>query len=77
MKKQKELHEKSDMANIKLHEYWSDDKNRKASVHKNPQGFYVKLFEGGLLREVRRLYNHSEEYAEDCAENFVLGVFDL
>ena len=44
MKKQKELHEKSDMANIKLHEYWSDDKNRKASVHKNQQGFYVKLF---------------------------------
>ena len=77
MKKQKELHEKSDMANIKLHEYWSDDKNRKASVHKNQQGFYVKLFEGGFLREVRRLYSHSQQYAEDCAENFVLGVFDL
>ena len=77
MKKQKELHEKSDMANIKLHEYWSDDKNRKASVHKNQQGFYVKLFEGGFLREVRRLYNHTEQYAEDCAENFVLGVFAL
>ena len=51
MRKQKELHEKSNMANIKLHEYWSDDKNRKASVHKNQQGFYVKLFEGGLVRE--------------------------
>ncbi len=77
MRKQKELHEKSNMANIKLHENWSDDKNRKASVHKNQQGFYVKLFEGGFLREVRRLYSHSEQYAEDCAENFVLGVFDL
>ena len=77
MKKQKVSLEKNEMANVKLHEYWSDDKNRKASVHKNNQGFYVKLSEGGYLREVRRLYSHSEQYAEDCAENFVLGVFDL
>ena len=77
MKKQKVSLEKNEMANIKLHEYWSDDKNRKASVHKNNQGFYVKLSEGGYLREVRRLYSHSEQYAEDCAENFVLGKFNL
>ena len=77
MKKQKVSLEKNEMANVKLHEYWSDDKNRKASVHKNQQGFYVKLFEGGFLREVRRLYNTNEQYAEDCAENFVLGIFDL
>ena len=77
MKKQKVSLEKNEMANVKLHEYWSDDKNRKASVHKNDQGFYVKLSEGGYLREVRRLYNHSEQYAEDCAENFVLGMFNL
>ena len=77
MKKQKVSLEKKEMANVKLHEYWSDDKNRRASVHKNQQGFYVKLFEGGFLREVRRLYNNNEQYAEDCAENFVLGIFDL
>ena len=77
MKKQKVSLEKNEMANIKLHEYWSDDKNRKASVHKNNQGFYVKLSEGGYLREVRRLYNTNEQYAEDCAENFVLGIFNL
>ena len=77
MKKQKVSLEKNEMANVKLHEYWSDDKNRRASVHKNQQGFYVKLFEGGFLREVRRLYNNNERYAEDCAENFVLGIFDL
>ena len=77
MKKQKVSLEKNEMANVKLHEFWSDDKNRKASVHKNDQGFYVKLSEGGFLREVRRLYSHSEQYAEDCAENFVLGVFEL
>ena len=77
MKKQKVSLEKNEMANVKLHEFWSDDKNRKASVHKNDQGFYVKLSEGGFLREVRRLYSHSEQYAEDWAENFVLGVFDL
>ena len=77
MKKQKVSLEKNEMANVKLHEFWSDDKNRKASVHKNDQGFYVKLSEGGFLREVRRLYSHSEQYAEDWAENFVLGVFAL
>ena len=77
MKKQKVSLEKNEMANIKLHEYWSDDKNRKASVHKNDQGFYVKLSEGGYLREVRRLYDTNEQYAEDCAENFVLGIFNL
>ena len=77
MKKQKVSLEKNEMANIKLHEYWSDDKNRKASVHKNNQGFYVKLSEGGYLREVRRLYDTNEQYAEDCAENFVLGIFNL
>ena len=65
MKKQKVSLEKNEMANVKLHEYWSDDKNRRASVHKNQQGFYVKLFEGGFLREVRRLYNNNEQYA-DC-----------
>ena len=75
MKKQKVSLEKNEMANIKLHEYWSDDKNRKASVHKNDQGFYVKLSEGGYLREVRRLYDTNEQYAEDCAENYVEGIF--
>ena len=77
MKKQKVSLEKNEMANVKLHEYWSDDKNRKASVHKNDQGFYVKLSEGGYLREVPRLYDTNEQYAEDCAENFVLGIFNL
>ena len=77
MKKQKVSLEKNEMANVKLHEFWSDDKNRKASVHKNDQGFYVKLSEGGYLREVRRLYDTNEQYAEDCAENFVLGIFNL
>ena len=77
MKKQKVSLEKNEMANVKLHEYWSEDKNRKASVHKNDQGFYVKLSEGGYLREVRRLYDTNEQYAEDCAENFVLGIFNL
>ena len=26
--------------------------------------------------EKRPLYEHSERYAEDCAENYVLGIFD-
>lgn len=65
------------MANVKLHTFWSDNKDRKASVHRNEQGFYVKLYVCGILREVRRLYNHNEQYAEDCAENFVLGIFSV
>tara|TARA_B100002019_G_C20974173_1_gene452633 strand:- start:178 stop:432 length:255 start_codon:yes stop_codon:yes gene_type:complete len=66
--------------------------DRKAEVWRNSNGFYVELYKRGLiihdwgttdgtldwqLVETREVYEHSEYYAENCAENFVDGVYDV
>jgi len=45
--------------------------NRQAIVMKNEEGFYVNLFEDNKLVETRQVYNHSESYADNLAENWV------
>ena len=57
--------------------YWGDDEfsDRRAEVMKNDEGFYVEMYMKDKLYESRPLYDHSERYAEDCAENFVMGYF--
>lgn len=64
---------------IKLHDYRGevDGVARWAEVCKNSDGFYVNFFKNNISYGSRYLYDHSEQYAEDCAENFVLGVFDV
>jgi hypothetical protein len=61
-----------------LSTYWGDDqyKNRMANVMKNELGFYVDLYENKKLIETRTLYEHSEIYAENAAENFVMGILN-
>jgi len=51
-------------------------KERTAVVRKNEKGFLVDLFSGNELWETRKVYNHSESYAEDVGENYVLGVIE-
>ena len=51
-------------------------KDRSAKVFKNEHGFYVELYTNDQLEERRDLYNHSQYYSEDCAENWVLGVIN-
>jgi len=71
------------MNDEELHNYYSDDGKRTASVHFDGQSYYVKMFTKKDLTltaewapdEVRYVPNKSERYAEDLAENFVLGVF--
>ena len=66
-----------------LHNYYSADGKRTASVHHNGETYIVKMFTKKDLTitaewvkdEIRYLPNKSERYAEDCAENWVLGVF--
>ena len=62
---------------IKLHDYWGSDEysNRRAEVMKNVHGFYVIMYVDDKPIETRELYQHSERYAEDCAENYVMGIF--
>jgi hypothetical protein len=57
-----------------IHEYWRDD--RKAIVRHTEKGFEVDLFLKDEIQEIREVHDHSESYAESCAENYVDGIFD-
>jgi len=60
----------------KLHTYQNNE--RTAEVYLNTeQGFEVDLIDNSKILETRELHKHSEQYAENCAENFVLGIFDV
>jgi hypothetical protein len=60
-----------------LSAYYSEDGLREAHVRKDVYGFFVDLLIDGVVKETRVLYEHSESYAENCAENFALGIFDV
>jgi hypothetical protein len=64
------------MSKITLSEFWGDGEysNRKSSVCKDDNGFLVEFYENDVLLEPRHLYEHSEIYAENAAENWVIGV---
>jgi len=59
-----------------LHEFYGEDKysNRKASVFKDGDDYLVYMIQDMAVIEERRITGRSEQYAEDCAENWVLGV---
>ena len=63
----------------KIHDFRGevDGVKRWAEVMQSPEGFSVNFFKDQVWYGSRQLYHHSEQYAEDCAENFVLGVFDV
>ena len=51
--------------------------SRKAVIRKEREGFEVDLLLNDAVIETRKVHNHSETYAENVAENYVLGVFDI
>jgi len=53
------------------------EKDRYAEVYKSEHGFEVDLYEFDVLLETRKVYQHSEGYAEDVADNWVQGMFDV
>ena len=57
-----------------ISEYW--DNGRKAVIRKEKEGFEVDLYKEDL-KETRQVHSHSESYAENVAENFVGGLFDI
>ena len=63
----------------KLHDYRNtlDGVDRWAEVLQTPEGYVVNFFKDQVSYGSRSIIGHSEQYAEDCAENFVLGVFDV
>lgn len=75
--KYSERSQKVDADNAVLyHSFWGEGKydDRSAFVKSNDQGFFVEMWSNTELVESRPLYEHSEIYAENCAENWVLGV---
>jgi len=59
-----------------LHTF-SGEGDRKATVHFNGDFYYVKMYEYGKLLDTRNLETKSERYAEDCAENWALSIFQI
>jgi len=58
--------------------YWGDEEfaDRMANVMLNEMGFYVDMYKDEKLVESRPLYEHSEIYAENAAENYVMGILN-
>jgi len=50
---------------------------RYAEVFKTPKGYEVDLHEQNDWLATRKCHNHSEIFAENLGENWVLGIFDI
>lgn len=62
---------------MELHIFYGTNqyKNRKAHVFIEEDGSYtVTMISDSTIIEDRNIKGHSEQYAEDCAENWVLGI---
>ncbi len=62
---------------MELHIFYGTNqyKNRKAHVFIEEDGSYtVTMISDSAIIEDRNIKGHSEQYAEDCAENWVLGI---
>ena len=54
------------------HTYSRDE--RTAVVKRDKKGFFVELLSNGNIIEIREVYDKSERYAEDVAENWVDAI---
>lgn len=62
---------------MELHVFYGTDKykDRKAHVFLEEDGSYtVTMIKDATIVEDRNIKGHSQQYAEDCAENWVLGI---
>ena len=62
-----------------LSEYVSYDGTRKAvikgkEVRGDRSGYWIDMWENGQLVQSRDLAEHTEQYAKDCAENWIESV---
>jgi hypothetical protein len=48
--------------------------DRKASVLKTNEGYMVHMYSGEVLKEARAIIGHTEDYAEEAAENWVMEI---
>ena len=62
---------------IIINTFYSDDLKRRARVVRGFECFYVDFYLDDVIIDSRRLSDCTLRYAEDTAENFVLGVIDV
>lgn len=55
-----------------LSEFVQND--RRAVVLAAGEGYDVQLWESDSLKRTVNIMGHTEQYADDCAENWVIGV---
>jgi|TARA_B100001093_G_scaffold427157_1_gene421381 hypothetical protein len=58
-----------------LHTFMHEKKE--ARVYKAERGFGCRFFEDNVWVKDEVYTEHSEQYAEDAAENYVLGIKDV
>jgi hypothetical protein len=57
-----------------ISEYVSDDKTKKAEVHKSDGSFHVDFFEDDNYIMTEKYINKSQSWAEAAAENYTMGI---
>jgi hypothetical protein len=67
------------MNKVMITEYHSDDKSLKAIIKKDNSnyGYYVDLYLNGDIIKTCDVVNHSLQYAEDLALNYVEGILKV
>jgi hypothetical protein len=57
-----------------ISEYWSDDKTKRAEVHKYNGNFHVDFYENEDLILTEKYIDKSQSWAEAAAENYTMGI---
>lgn len=67
------------MSRAQLSVFYSDDLDKKAIVYYNitEKRFEVDFSKNGLLVATESYPQHNEQYHEDAAENYVMGIKTL
>jgi len=60
--------------NVFLSEYVSNDQRQRKAVIYDQFGYLVELWENGRKVETRDCSQHTKEYAENCAQNWIEGI---
>lgn len=52
------------------------EKNTRSAIviYNDETVFTVEMYEDGKLKESREIADHTLQYAEDCAENWIEGI---
>tara|TARA_B100001093_G_scaffold145581_1_gene138240 strand:+ start:576 stop:827 length:252 start_codon:yes stop_codon:yes gene_type:complete len=59
------------------HQFWGDDNRLKADVGRTGDSWGVRFYKNNMWVKDEVYKNKSESYAEDAAENYVLGIKDV